>query len=194
MQNKSNIWGFTLIEVLLAIVVFSLIASVMYTALGPAGEGFAMLKDYRVRLEQQQWIGKQLRRDVSYLSHSADKNLPMIRLMNDSRGSDDFDELHLLIRDPMYPGLTLVRYYVDEESGQLKREAISPWARTHVEPISWALADVESFAVEAADPKSGFKQTMNQQKPFTAPTPTAIKVTVRDSQGEMEWDLPVLIK
>jgi hypothetical protein len=61
-----------------------------------------------------------------------------------------------------------------------------------VEPISWALADVESFAVEAADPKSGFKQTMNQQKPFV--TPTAIKVTVRDSQGEMEWDLPVLIK
>ena len=195
MPNKVGIRstsGFTLIEVLLAIVVFSLIASMMYLALGPAGEGFAMLKTYRTQLEQQQWIGKQLRRDVSYLSKSEDKSLPVIRLMNDSRGEYDFDELHLLIRDPMYPGLTLVRYYVDEDTQQLKREAISPWARTHVEPISWALADVESFAVEAYDPKSGYKPTMNQQKPFVIPK--AIQVKVKDSRGEMVWDLPVFIQ
>ncbi|MDX8380567.1 MAG: prepilin-type N-terminal cleavage/methylation domain-containing protein [Ghiorsea sp.] len=196
MQNNFEVGkpesGFTLIEVLLAIVVFSLIAAVSWSALGPAGEGFLQLQDYRVQLEQQQWIGKQLRRDVAYLSKSSDKTLPVMRLMNDSRGIDDFDELQLLIRDPMYPGLTLVRYYIDEDTHMLKREAISPWARTHVEPISWSLAELDSFAVEASDPKSGFKQSLNQQKPFIVPN--AIQVKVRDARGTMEWDLPVFIQ
>jgi len=185
--------GFTLIEVLLAIVVFSLIAAVTFTALGPAGEGFLMLKDSRAKLESQQWVGKQLRRDVSYLSNSEDKTLPVVRLNNDSRGNADFDELQLLIRDPMHPGLTLVRYYIDEESGQLRREAISPRARTHVEPIAWDLAEVESFDVEVFIPKSGYKQVLNQQKPFSA-IPKMIKVTVRDARGEMIYDLPVFIQ
>jgi prepilin-type N-terminal cleavage/methylation domain-containing protein len=192
MLNKEQVKGFTLIEVLLAIVVFSLIAAVSWTALGPAGEGFLMLKDSRLQLESQQWIGKQLRRDVSYLSKSEDEALPVMRLMNDSRGEDGFDELHLLIRDPMYPGLTLVRYYIDEETHKLKREAVSPWARTHVEPIGWDLSNIDSFDVEAFDPRSGFKSVMNQQVPFIVPR--ALKVTVRDTRGEMTWELPVFIR
>ena len=185
-----------MIEVLLAIVVFSLLASVSFVALGPAGEGFMQLKESREALERQQWVGRQLRRDVSYLSKSEDKSLPAVRLMNDSRGQDDFDELHLLVRDPMYPGLTLVRYYIDEEEGVLKREAISPWARTHVEPVSWSLAKVDSFAVEVLMKTSGLKQTLNQtlnqQQSF--PIPQMITVTIRDNQGEMTYDLPVFIQ
>lgn len=184
--------GFTLIEVLLAIVVFSLIAAISWSALGPAGEGFLMLKETRIQLEEQQWIGKQLRRDVDYLSKSEDTNIPSVRLMNDSRGNADFDELQLLIRDPMYPGLTLVRYIIDEESHKLKREVISPWARTHVEPISWALAAVDSFSVEAYDPRSGWKAVLNQEK--TKILPQALRVTVRDDRGEMRWELPVFIR
>lgn len=184
--------GFTLIEVLLAIVVFSLIAAISWTALGPAGEGFLMLKDARLQLESQQWIGKQLRRDVNYLSKSEEKNIPVVQLMNDSRGDDNFDELHLLIRDPMYPGLTLVRYLIDEDSHKLKREAISPWARTHVEPISWELAEVDSFAVEVFLPQVGWKPAVNQQTPYVIPQ--AFKITVRDSRGEMTWELPVFIR
>ncbi len=183
--------GFTLIEVLLAILVFSLIAAVSWTALGPAGEGFLMLKDARLQLESQQWIGKQLRRDVNYLSHSEDKSIPVVRLMNDSRGDHDFDELHLLIRDPMYPGLTLVRYKIDEDTHKLIREVLSPWARDHVEPISWELADVDSFAVEVYLPGAGWKPILNQAKPYIVPK--ALKVTVQDERGEMTWELPVFI-
>ncbi len=192
MPSRKYSQGFTLLEVLLAIVVFSLIASVTYTALGPAGEGFAMLKESRVQLEKQQWVGKQLRRDVAYLSKSEDENIPVVKLINDSRGQDDFDELQLLICDPMYPGLTLIRYYVDEDTNTLKREAISPWARTHVEPIAWDLAEVESFAVEVFVAKSGYKQVLNQQNPPVIPK--MIKVTVRDGRGEMRYDLPVFIQ
>jgi prepilin-type N-terminal cleavage/methylation domain-containing protein len=182
--------GFTLIEVLLAIVVFSLIAAVTFSALGPAGEGFMMIKEHRTQLEEQQWLGKQLRRDVSYLSTSEDKRKAVVVLNNDSRGENAFDELHLLIRDPMYPGLTLVRYLIDEDTHKLKREAISPWARAHADPIIWELAMVDSFNVEVLDAKSGWKDVWNQKQPYFKPQ--SVRVTVRDSLGEMTWDLPVL--
>jgi len=182
--------GFTLIEVLLAIVVFSLIAAVTFSALGPAGEGFMMIKEHRTQLEEQQWLGKQLRRDVSYLSTSEDKSKPVVILNNDSRGENAFDELQLLIRDPMYPGLTLIRYVIDEDTHKLKREAMSPWARTHAEPITWELVVVDSFNVEVLDTKSGWKDVWNQKQPYFKPQ--ALRVTVRDSLGEMTWDLPVL--
>ncbi|MDQ7002602.1 MAG: prepilin-type N-terminal cleavage/methylation domain-containing protein [Ghiorsea sp.] len=182
--------GFTLIEVLLAIVVFSLIAAVTFSALGPAGEGFMMIKEHRTQLEEEQWLGKQLRRDVSYLSTSEDKKKAVVVLKNDSRGENAFDELQLLIRDPMYPGLTLVRYKIDEGTQKLTRQAISPWARTHVEPISWQLVKVDSFNVEVLDAKLSWKNVWNQAIPYTKPL--ALRVTVRDNLGEMRWDLPVL--
>jgi len=182
--------GFTLIEVLLAIVVFSLIAAVTFSALGPAGEGFMMIKEHRTQLEEQQWLGKQLRRDASYLSTSEDKSKAVVVLNNDSRGENAFDELQLLIRDPMYPGLTLIRYVIDEDTHKLKREAMSPWARTHAEPITWELVVVDSFNVEVLDTKSGWKDVWNQKQPYFKPQ--ALRVTVRDSLGEMTWDLPVL--
>ena len=184
--------GFTLIEVLLAIVVFSLIAAVSWSALGPAGDGFVMLQESRLQLEEQQWVGKQLRRDVNYLSRSEDTSLPSVRLMSDNRGDSAFDELHLLVRDPMHPGLTLVRYLIDEDTHLLKREAISPWSRTHVEPVSWDLAEVDSFSVEVFNPSSGWKQQINVQPPYTLPL--AVRVVVKDTRGEMRWDLPVIIK
>ncbi len=184
--------GFTLIEVLLAIVVFSLIAAVSWSALGPAGEGFLMLKQSRVQLEQQQWIGKQLRQDISYLSKSEDKGIASASLINDSRGDTDFDALQLLVRDPMYPGLTLVRYAIDEETHMLRREAKSPWSRTHVEPIVWNLAEVDSFSVQAFNPSSGWKPVLNGQPPFILPL--AFRISIRDARGQMTWELPVFIR
>jgi len=182
--------GFTLLEVLLAIVVFSLIAAVTASALGPAGEGFAMLRTQRARLEQQQWLGKQIRRDVNYLSTSEDQSRPVVLLNNDSRGEDAFDELQLLVRDPMYPGLMLVRYHIDEDTHHLKREVISPWARVHAEPVGWELAEIDSFNVEVFDAKSGWKTVWNPKPPFFKPQ--RIRVTIRDALGKMQWDLPVL--
>ena len=170
-----------------------MIAAVSWSALGPAGDGFVMLQESRTQIEQQQWIGKQLRRDVTYLTNSEDKSIPPVKLQNDSRGDASFDELHLLIRDPMYPGLTLVRYIMDEENQMLKREALSPWSRTHVEPISWDLAEVESFDVEILDVKREWKKTWSPTKsPYVLPL--AFRIVVRDDMGEMQWELPVFVR
>lgn len=183
--------GFTLLEVLLALMVFSLLMGLTWTVLTPAGEGFVMLQESRMQLEEQQWIGKQLRRDVNYLTTSEDKSVPAVVLSNDSRGDGAFDELQLLIRDPMYPGLTLVRYIMDENTHMLKREAKSAWSRAHVEPISWNLANISSFDVEAFDMASGWKQTWGSEPPYTKPK--GLRVTIQDELGEMIWDLPVMV-
>ena len=184
--------GFTLVEVLLAIVVFSMIATLSWTALGPAGEGFMILKDSRTKLEQQQWLGKQLRKDVSYLTRAEDKTLPLFQIKNDSRGATGVDELEMLVRDPMYPGLTMVRYFVDEDRGVLVRETKSPLSRHDVEPESWDLAKVASFNVEAMTYQSEWKEVWEAKPPFVLPR--SLRVQVRDEDGEMQWQLPLFIR
>lgn len=190
---KQGQHGFTLIEVLLAIVVFSLIAAVAWSALGPAGEGFVMLQESRVQVEEQQWIGRQLRRDVGYISASEDKSMPPVLLSSDSRGSSAFDELQMLIRDPMYPGLTLIRYKIDEDSGLLQREARNPWSRDNVESITWSLGKVNSFDVEVLGVDGVWKQIWSFDKPPYL-KPKGLKVSISDQFGEMQWDLPILVQ
>lgn len=185
--------GFTLIEVLLAIVVFALIAAVSWSALGPAGDGFVLLQESRVKLETQQWIGRQLRKDVNHISRSEDKNKPIVVINNDSRGSAAFDELQIMIQDPMYPGLTLVRYSMDEASGQLQREVKSPWSRDNVESIVWQLGKVSSFDVEALDAKDGWKPSWAGEAPHFL-VPQGLRVSIKDQFGEMKWELPILIR
>jgi len=60
--------GFTLIEVLMALIVFAMIATLAYAALGTAGNGFEMLSKVRLAQERSSWVGRQLRLDLRYLS------------------------------------------------------------------------------------------------------------------------------
>ncbi len=95
--------GFTLIEVLMALTVFALIAAIAYGAMATAGQGFQMLSKVRDMQESSGWTGRQLRSDVAYLSDipwnpgaPADQHVP-IRISNDNRGDMAFDGLFLLV-------------------------------------------------------------------------------------------------
>lgn len=99
--------GFTLIEVLMSMALFALLISVIYGALGPAGEGFIQLKETRDRLEKSHWLGRQLRLDMSYLSATEDSQIKPIRISHDSRGDAVFDELWILSRESNQPSFDL---------------------------------------------------------------------------------------
>jgi len=183
--------GFTLIEVLMAMALFALLISVVYGALGPAGEGFIQLQESRDRLEKGQWLGRQLRLDMSYISATSDSKLKPIRISNDSRGSEAFDELWILTRESGQSSLSYVHYFIDEESGQLVRESLMAWARSSVEPLRWELGKVESFDVELLDSQGKWVQRWQPDKKFV--WPKAVRITCRNSKGDRVWDFPLLV-
>ncbi|MDQ6995977.1 MAG: prepilin-type N-terminal cleavage/methylation domain-containing protein [Mariprofundus sp.] len=211
--------GFTLIEVLMALTVFGLIAGLSYAALGTAGNGFKILADVRVTQEKSGWVARQLRSDLRYLSsppHSsgfkqgqspgAGKVVP-IRIRNDNRGDIEFDQLWLIVREPGLQALSQVHYFIDENSGHLIRESKLLLARDLVEPIRWDFGKTASWSVEVLDQQGNWRQDWNfRGKAFV--WPKAVRVTMKTSNdagltgerrtGEMqtgarEWWMPVLV-
>lgn len=181
--------GFTLLEVLMALTVFALIAGVSYTALGPAGEGFRQLQEVRDKMEASSWLGKQLRADMRGISRSSLTDLQPIQIRSDARGDTYIDELTLLVREAGRSGLTLVHYKLDEAKGELLRESRMAWSRDTVEPDRIVLAQVSSFHVEIMDKNAQWKQTLAMTTDKNTPFiwPKALRVTVKQDDKQQQW-------
>jgi len=186
--------GFTLLEVLMALSVFALIAGVSYTALGPAGEGFKQLQEVRDQNESSSWLGKQLRADVASVTTSALKDLRPIVISSDIRGDTHVDELTLLLREAGRSGLTLVHYNLDEDKGELLRESRMAWARDYVKSDIMVFAQVSSFDVEVMDSNHQWQQqcVAKSDGKSTQIWPKALRVTIVQYNGQSkEWLMPV---
>jgi len=193
LQDQRQESGFTLLEVLMALSVFALIAGVSYTALGPAGEGFKQLQKVRDKIETSSWLGKQLRADVSAVSASSLKEISPIQIRSDVRGDTYMDELTLLVREAGRSGLTLVHYKVDEEQGELLRESHMAWARDRVEVDSMVLAKISSFHVEVMDKKGQWQQKLAVvvDKKAAFIWPKALRITVMQEDKQQQWLIPL---
>jgi len=194
-MRRSHEAGFTLLEVLMALSVFALIAAVCYTALGPAGEGFKQLQDRRDQLEQSSWLGKQLRADVGYSCSSSLQGIRPIQVKYDSRGSEHADELMLLVREAGHRGLTLVHYKLDEEKGVVMREASMAWARQGVDVDRMELGNAISLQVEFLNNDGQWKQSMpallDKNVPFI--WPKALRMTILQDDLQQQWVLPFFL-
>lgn len=199
--------GFTLIEVLMALTVFALISALAYGTLDTAGTGFKILSDVRLVQEKSGWVGKQLRKDMRYLTsapyfpppkpgiRAAQSSIVPIRIKNDNRGDIEFDELWLLVRESGLQGISLVHYYIDTNNEHLIRESRLLLARDHVEPIRWDFGKVRSWAVEIWDHNANWRQDWN----FNAQAfvwPRAVKVTLQlddkaSISSQRQWLMPV---
>ena len=201
--------GFTLIEVLMALTVFALIAALSYGALDTAGRGFEVLHAVRGTQEQSGWVGRQLRADLRYLSAApfqmqarpvasvATSRTVPIRIRNDNRGDIDLDQLWLLVQEPGLPSVSQVHYFIDEENGHLMRESRLLLARSRVEPTRWDFGKARSWAVEVLDRQANWRQDWNfTGQAFVWPKAIKVSLQVDDSQqpgSEHEWLVPVVV-
>ncbi|MDQ6995455.1 MAG: type II secretion system protein GspJ [Mariprofundaceae bacterium] len=198
-QKNSNIdgtqvsKGFTLLELLMALVIFALIIVVCYTALGPAGEGFRQLQQLRDNIESSSWLGKQLRSDIGTMTSSSLKKIPPLQIKADARGDVYVDELIFLSREANKPGLTLIHYKLDESQGTLLRESRMAWARPNTASDSMNLGKYESFHVEVMTPTG---QWTSQWPPQTSANAAiiwakALRITVQHDHEKQHWLIPI---
>ena len=191
MKRRQQMKGFTLLEMLAALAVFALIASLTYAAIQPAGEGFLALQEQRDRLEQAGQLERRLRLDVNWLARTADEQVQVLKITHDVRGGDAFDHLWLLVADESGPALTRVHYGLDESRGELVRESRMPWARTGAQPLRWDMGKATSFEVRAMNGQGRWRETWDAKG--KAPLPRAIRVRWRAGEQEREIILPVFL-
>jgi len=184
--------GFTLLEMLVALAVFALIASVCYAALVPAGEGFRMLKAQRDVLESSYQMDRRLRMDTAYIMQSADRSLITLEINHDQRGADAFDTLTLLVADGESVAPQQVHYAIDEESGMIVRQSAMAWLK-EAQPIIWNMQQAFSFEAQALAPDGQWVDTWDRKSNGDV-LPSAIRVRWRAGEGvQRELLLPLPI-
>lgn len=182
--------GFTLMEVLLAIALFGLIAAVMYGAVSISGEGFYQLQQKRDQLEGEQWLGRQFRLDVTYMQSSHKDEWKPLLLSSDPRGASSFDQLQLLVQEPGNAGLVRVHYFIDENTMELKRESILAQARYGVEPVEWSMGKVHSFDVDVQDAEGRWLQQWDGKAQLNKRL-QQLRIRVQDETRLREWYIPL---
>jgi len=208
MRCKAEQQGFTLIEVLMALTIFSLIAVLAYGALGIAGNGFRSLSEVRDSLESAGWTARQLRSDTAYLvapsqqqqqqnaqipasSYTPVTQQPPLRINNDNRGDSEYDQLWLLVREAGQSGISSVHYFIDEQTGHLIRESRLLWARDHIESIRWDMGEAVSFSVLMLSQDGRWLQEWPSQGVFVWPRALKVKLRASGEAADHEWLLPM---
>lgn len=184
--------GFTLLEMLVALAVFALIATLCYTALVPAGEGFRMLQQQRDVLESSYQMDRRLRMDAAYLMGSTDSSLVSLEITHDQRGSDAFDTLTLLVDDGDSVAPLQVHYAIDEASGEIVRQSAMVWMR-EAQPVSWNMQQAASFEVQAFASDGNWLDTWDRKSNGDV-LPAVLRVRWRAAEGvQRELFLPISI-
>jgi len=182
--------GFTLIEVLMALVVFSLVVSLTYAAIGPAGEGFRRLQDVRENYEQNMLTGWQLNQDIAYMTQPPGEGQSAFDIVNDNRGEYSFDELWLVSATPERPGLSEVHYYIDEEAHALIRESDFLDAREDSLMARSEMGRADSLQIEVLDQQGHWHQRWDMLG--GQGWPRAFRIRLHDGKQIHEWLVPVL--
>jgi len=183
-----NARGFTLIEVLTALVVFALLVAMLYAVITPAGEGFARLKQVRGEDERRLGAGWRIRQDVACLVRPAGGKVEPLIVRNDNRGADAFDELWLIAATAERAGLSRIHYFVDEEAHELVRESAPLDARSGHAPLRMRLGPAESLDIQLLDDAGHWHQRWQNK----AAWPRAIRMVVKHQRIRRRWLLPIV--
>ncbi len=174
----------------MALVVFSLVVSLTYAAIGPAGEGFRRLQEVRQNYEQNLATGWQLNQDIAYMLQPLDESQGAFDVVNDERGAFSYDELWLIAATPARPGLSEIHYYIDEETHVLIRESGFLDAREDSSMVQSELGRADSLQIEMLDKAGRWHQRWDM--PAGQGWPRAFRIRLQAGQQQREWLIPVL--
>lgn len=181
--------GFTLLEMLTALTLLALLAAMAYAAVQPAALGFRALQAQRDDLQRAYMLARRLRLDTTYFSPSLDASQTPMRIVHDMRAGQAHDTLQLLVRGMAQPQLSLVTYYLDEDTGELVRATHNPWARADSPPVRWRLGPASAFEVEAMDAEGRWRQSWSRES--AEGWPRALRVRWINPKGRHELILPL---
>ncbi|HAM53317.1 MAG TPA: hypothetical protein DCP92_22450 [Nitrospiraceae bacterium] len=175
--------GFTLLEVLLALAIFSILIAALYSTFFLSHRAVDAVDDSLLRLQEARAIVDLLKRELESAVYDPTKlsnNQQYTVFKLDDRDFYDKEASQLLFTSfsPLLPGLARIAYTVDEDNGKLtlKKKILSAYAQKDVTTSVGLMEEIESFTVEV---RSGGLWGKTWDSTLTNAMPDAIRISLK---------------
>jgi general secretion pathway protein J len=187
--------GFTLIEVLVAVSILSIILACLYSSFFLARRAIDSVDNTLIGLQGSRILLDAMRREIEAATFSKEKRYTVFTVDDRDFFGKQASRIVFTTFCPLVPGLARIEYSVEEREGVLSlKKTVTPAYRDSDEPAFVLMERVDSFTIETKS-QGKWVKSWNSQLSGQAPQEVRITITLpaeRDEkQGAAQSILPL---
>ena len=154
-RNKSSLlnsyYGFTLIEVLVALAITSVIIAALYSTFFLSRRAVDAVDESLLKLQESRSVLDVMKREMESSLYQRDKPYTVFKLSDRDYYGKQASELSFTAFSPVIPGLARITYSVEEHEGKLtlRKKVTSASAPSSETGNMELMEDIREFSVEA---------------------------------------------
>ncbi len=168
--------GFTLLEILLAVALLSVILAAVYSTFNLSHKAMEGMDESLLGLQESRSIVDTLTREIESLSYGQSTRLGVFKVEDRDLYGKQASRFTFTTFSPLVPGLSQVSYYVEEREGRpVLYKKIKPAYKKEDVAAAELMEGIDSFSVEVKD---GDKWVKTWEVSGATRVPAEIRITL----------------
>lgn len=182
--GRSRGRGFTLIEVLVALAIFSIIIAALYGTFFLSHKAMGAVDDKLVRLQECRAVLDVIKREIESAYYSSEKKYTAFKLDDRDFYGRQASQLLFTAFSPLMPGLSKITYTIEEDKGRLvlMKKVVSANSRSDEARPMEMIEDIGSFTIEARF-NNKWVRTWDSALSFAIPDEIRVSVAILIKDG-----------
>jgi general secretion pathway protein J len=142
--------GFTLIEILIAVAILSIILAAIYSTFFLSHRAIEGMDESMLKLQESRRAIDILRRELDSAFYREKQSDTFLKIEDRDIYGKQAAQLTFTTFSPLRPGLSKISYYIEDKDGKLNlfKKVESPYSKEETEGLD-IIEDLEAFTVEA---------------------------------------------
>jgi len=142
--------GFTLIEILIAVAILSIVLAAIYSTFFLSHRAIEGMDESMLKLQESRRAIDILRRELDSAFYREKESNTFLKIEDRDIYGKQAAQLTFTTLSPLRPGLSKISYYIEDKDGKLSlfKKIESPYSKEETEGVD-IIEDLEAFTVEA---------------------------------------------
>jgi len=174
----SKIAGFTLLEVLVAVAITSMVIAALYSTFSLSRRAVDAVDDSLIRIQESRAVLDTMKREIESALYRKERSYTVFKLDDRDFYGKQASQLLFTSFSPLLPGLAKIQYTVEENEGRLtlKKKVSSAFGAPRETKSAELMEDMESFTIEAG---YGDKLVRTWDSGTAGSIPDEIRITLK---------------
>jgi general secretion pathway protein J len=148
-NNRQANTGFTLIEVLIAVGILSVVLAAIYSTFFLSHRAVEGMDESMLKLQESRRAIDILRRELDSAFYTGEDRNTFFKIQDRDIYGKQATQLTFTALSPLRPGLSRISYYIEDKNGKLNlfKKVESPYTHEKTEGVDM-IEDIEAFSVE----------------------------------------------